>query len=122
MGFFLWTYKDDHYIFGGWGYSSDSEGLLSDVWRFEISSRIWTWVQGPSTSNNPGEYGTQGREDISNTPGGRHDVGTWTWNDYLFIFGGRGANDGYFSDVWRLDKDSFKWTWWTGPSTSRGNV
>ena len=47
------------YIFGGFGRSEASKGLLNDGWKFNLASLSWTWVAGNSTIDVLGRYGTK---------------------------------------------------------------
>ena len=57
-----WTDADgDLWLFGGYGYdSAGGEGRLNDLWKYDTSTGLWTWVSGDSTVDNVGVYGTQG--------------------------------------------------------------
>src|ERR1700757_775979 len=47
------------WLFGGGGYdAAGTFGLLNDLWSFDGSN--WTWVNGATTVNQAGIYGTQG--------------------------------------------------------------
>jgi N-acetylneuraminic acid mutarotase len=113
----------DLWLFGGYGYdSSSSLGRLNDLWRFDVSSREWTWVRGSSTKNQQGVYGTKGQADPANVPGARGTSICWIDpNDSLWLFGGfgygSGASLGYLNDLWVFDITSTQWTWVSGSSS-----
>ena len=49
------------WLFGGTGYaSSSSQGTFDDLWTYNISSKMWTWVSGSQALGQPASYGTQG--------------------------------------------------------------
>jgi N-acetylneuraminic acid mutarotase len=91
----LWLYGGE--MLGG--------GILSDLWEFNPSTNMWTWVGGSTVSGNAGVYGTQGIASVSNTPGARSDAVSWTDNaGDLWLFGGRQQDsngDGMLNDLWR---------------------
>ena len=57
------------WLFGGVGAdSTDTDGLLNDVWVFSPASNQWTWMGGSTTANATAVYGTEGVASASNTP------------------------------------------------------
>src|SRR5205823_5511189 len=44
----------DLWLYGGLGAAA-----LSDLWRYNISTNIWTWINGSPLIGIPGNYGTQ---------------------------------------------------------------
>ena len=72
QGIFSWVgLNGDLWLFGGMGYAStNAQGYLNDLWRYNIASNQWTWMNG---SNMPtpfpgGSYGTQGVASPTNVP------------------------------------------------------
>ncbi|ABF39769.1 hypothetical protein Acid345_0764 [Candidatus Koribacter versatilis Ellin345] len=127
------------WLFGGYGQdSTDSGGLLNDLWKYSPTSAEWTWMGGstvapPSTSfgaaGAPGVYGTIGVPDPANVPGGREQVATWTdASGRIWVFGGEGIDangvTGELNDLWVFDPTlgaTGEWTW-MGGNTSVGAV
>jgi N-acetylneuraminic acid mutarotase len=113
---FLW-------LFGGYGYASSGlPGGLNDLWKYDISTNEWTWVDGSSSPNGLGIYGTQGVSDPANVPGGRLESAA-AWVDSLnnlWFFGGQLCCNagGYINDVWKYDQSSGEWTWMKGSTVS----
>ena len=112
------------WLFGGRGHDeSGSYGRLNDLWRYNISSGMWTWVSGNKTIDENGVYGTKGLPDAANYPGGREVTGSYTSVDgILWLFGGNGYPEsggiGYLNDLWRYNISSGMWTWISGNETS----
>jgi hypothetical protein len=82
------------WLFGGSGYdSAKTSGILNDLWKFNPSTKQWTWMGGSSTVPNandcqPGIYGTQGVASANNVPGGRSYAASWTdANGNVWLFG-----------------------------------
>ncbi len=95
------------WLFGGYGYDNVSDGLLNDLWMFDVVAKTWTWVSGSYTRNQPGVYGVQGEADAANVPGARQ--GTVTWMDAAgnsWLFGGNGCDNaslvGRLNDLWKF--------------------
>ena len=82
----------------------------------------WTWVNGDSTVNKYGVYGTKGVEAPANKPGARGSYTGWTDAAHNFwMYGGFGhAASGAFgllNDLWRYNHTTYQWTWMGGDST-----
>lgn len=95
------------WMYGGNGY--DSVGTLSslnDLWKYDATANLWTWVNGAKTADAAGVYGTQGIAAPTNSPGARQVAITWVQaNNTLWLFGGygfdaTGASQYYLSDLW----------------------
>jgi hypothetical protein len=124
------------WMFGGFGLdSAGNGGLLNDLWSYNISSGVWTWV-GPSSStaiNNNGIYGTLGT--AGGTPGGRQTAVLWAdGNGNLWLFGGLGLDSvgtqnpgaagglpngstpegALLNDLWQYNIATQQWTWMSG--------
>ena len=112
------TDSSDHlWTFGGFGAdANDTIGALNDLWEFNPSTNLWTWMAGSSTlgsscdqsgnCGHAGVYGTLGTPATVNIPGSRLDASAWTDSSgNLWLFGGEGfdanGNLGYLNDVWR---------------------
>lgn len=108
------------WMFGGTGFdaSSSIEGELNDLWRFNISTGNWTWMKGSNAKNQAGNYGTQGIEVSSNTPGSRLDSVSWSDSSGNFwLYGGFGyvtSTSGYLDDLWKYNSVTGNWTWTKG--------
>lgn len=111
------------WMFGGNGYASTSfQGLLSDLWKFDIALGQWVWVSGYNTINNIATYGTQGVAAASNMPGARNSAACFNGpSNTLWMFGGNGLpgtmSTGSLSDLWKYDIATNMWTWVKGTSS-----
>ena len=111
------------YLFGGWGRGiTTTTGRLNDLWRYDTTSKIWTWIKGNNTLNNLGVYGTINNPLPANNPGSRDKMVTWTDNNGKFwFFGGEGyhstSSDQYLNDVWKFDPTVGNWSWMKGSNT-----
>jgi N-acetylneuraminic acid mutarotase len=111
------------WLFGGFGHDSTAnEGNLNDLWMFDPSTSMWTWVSGSNLAGHPGVYGVQGTPDPANVPGARFGAVSWTGADgKLWLFGGsvaitQNGNDD-FNDLWSFDPETGIWTWVSGSDT-----
>lgn len=115
-----WTDSNNNlWMFGGVG----NLGSHNDLWRYNISSNVWTWMKGLSTGNlDHGVYGIKGIADTANRPSVRYCYAKWIdSNDNLWFYGGYEYNTAYFGikkDVWKYDISSNMWTWMSGDSIS----
>ena len=88
-----WTDASGNFwLFGGVGAdSTDTDGLLNDVWVYSPSADTWTWMGGSTTANATAVYGTEDVASASNTPGSRAQMLYWTDATHnLWLFGGLG--------------------------------
>src|SRR5437870_3031135 len=86
-----WIDKQNNlWIFGG---ANNSVFIYyGTMWKYSIDSNTWTWMSGPSATDQPGVYGTQGVPSPSNYPGAR-GWGELSWTDStgnFWLFGGYG--------------------------------
>ncbi|MFZ1085745.1 MAG: kelch repeat-containing protein [Terracidiphilus sp.] len=115
----FWLFGGQIYdVNGNWGYSND-------LWEFNPSTNLWTWMVGNSTVGQPGVYGSLGSPAAGNTPGNRWGATSWTDSSgNLWLFGGFGtdanSNGGYLGDLWKFNPSTNLWTW-MGGSSALGN-
>jgi len=110
------------WLFGGGGIDvNGTTGWLNDLWKFNPSTRMWTWVSGSNLVAQPGNYGTLGTPSATNVPGGR--MRGFGWADSqgnIWIFAGMGYDSaGTFSelnDLWELNPTTKVWAWIGGSS------
>ncbi len=112
-----WTDQQGNlWLYGGIG----GTGTFSDLWKYNVSTNEWTWVNGPSTAGQLPSYGTQGVSSPTNTPGYRA-YGIMTWvdvNNNLWFFGGWSSSDN--NDLWKYDITTNEWTWINGDTFTGG--
>jgi hypothetical protein len=81
------------------------------LWKYNITSDLWTWVAGDTTTS----YGTYGPKGVfSNTyiPGERGASALWKQsNESVWLYGGTGycfqSGSGMTSDLWKIDTSAF---------------
>ncbi len=121
------------WLFGGFGLDSAGvSGTLDDLWQFNPSTMLWTWIGGPSafaagclksdTCVQAGVYGTLGTPSADNIPGGREAAVTWTdAAGNFWLFGGNGTdsvgNSGMLNDLWEFSPSTGLWSWIAGSNT-----
>ena len=112
------------WLFGGNGRGvAGFDGLLNDLWKYDISTNEWTWVSGGNGINSIGVYGTQGVGSTANIPGTRYGGVAWIDNAGDFwLFGGQGLGTvmitGSLSDLWKYNISTNQWTWIKGANTT----
>jgi uncharacterized repeat protein (TIGR03803 family) len=109
------------WLFGGLGNDSTNYGVdLNDLWEFNPTSEMWTWISGANAGNQPGVYGTQDVPSPANIPGARELAVSWIdASGNLWLFGGYGldskGSQGALSDLWEFNPTNQAWTWISGP-------
>jgi hypothetical protein len=140
------------WLFGGEGEDSvgTSNGVLNDLWVYNIAANQWTWVDGSNMANQDGVYslgplvgpadttsaaGTAGLTGSTSGifPGSRWGGTAWTdKNGNLWLFGGWGLDstgtngNGFLSDLWTYTPNTTAsqpgtWTWVNGSNTGGQN-
>ncbi len=117
-----WTDGNNNlWLYGGTMPNFLPPPVKSDLWKFNITTNQWTWMNGPTTSNNPPVYGTLGVPSVTNSPGAREGSCTWTdSNNDFWLFGGgyfNGGNPVYYCDLWKYTVATNQWMW-VGGTTS----
>ncbi len=106
------------WLFGGNGYTNSGSGDLNDLWKYNVSTNVWTWVKGDNATYTNGVYGTKGVSNINNKPGSRNSATAWVENNNLWMFGGTGNTDynsfGLLNDLWKYNSLTNEWTWVNG--------
>lgn len=109
------------WLCGGYGVdSSGVQGNLNDLWSYDPTKNLWTWLSGSNLANASGIYGARG-----NTPGARDAAQSWIDSQgHLLMFGGVGqdsqGNSGWLNDLWSFDPTTQQWTWVNGSNTING--
>jgi gliding motility-associated-like protein len=104
------------WIYGGYGYDAfGALGALADLWKYDITTNIWTWMAGQNISAYAGNYGTLQVPAPTNSPPGRFEAATaWTSNTgELWMYGG-GSFLGLYDDMWKYNPATNLWTWMSG--------
>jgi hypothetical protein len=106
------------WLFGGFGYdSAGTLGLLNDLWNYNITTGLWTWVSGSNIVNQTGNYGTLGTAAASNVPGARQASMCFIdLSGNFWLFGGfdldSKGNPDALNDLWQFKAG--QWTWMSG--------
>jgi len=104
------------WLFGGYGYDSNGVlGYLNDLWQYNPTTGLWTWISGGGADNVGGVYGTQGTPSASNVPGARYASNAWIDSSgKVLLFGGYGYDSagglGALNDLWQYIPSTREWT------------
>ncbi|WP_425393065.1 Kelch repeat-containing protein [Ekhidna sp.] len=95
------------WIFGGYGLLGDVEsqvvGQLNDLWKFDVKTEEWTWIDGDSEFVPTGVYTNQGFFSNDNKMFGRARVQNFgVYDKSLWFFGGRRGGSISFNDFWEI--------------------
>ena len=120
IGMAIWSGANNNcWFFGG---NKNGGDYLSDLWKYNVATNEWTWVNGNGNGNQYGIYGTKGVASPANRPGAR-TVGDRAWTDSagnLWLCGGQGFTTRgptySLNDVWKYDVAIGQWAWMAGDS------
>jgi N-acetylneuraminic acid mutarotase len=130
-----WTDRDGNlWLFGGDGVDGGGTGaFLNDVWEFSPTTGQWAWMGGSDIATcvlgiggycgTAGVYGTPGKSDLGNVPGGRFGAVGWTDIDgNLWLFGGEtlveAGADTLLNDLWEFSPSTNEWVWMGGTAAA----
>jgi N-acetylneuraminic acid mutarotase len=111
------------WLFGGDSLAAQNAEQFNDLWRYDPTTALWTWVGGSNTAANAGSYGTLAVAAASNLPPARTDAISWTDSAGIFwLFGGaqlksNGSYLAVFNDLWSYNPTTALWTWVGGSDT-----
>ncbi|MBS1658676.1 MAG: T9SS type A sorting domain-containing protein [Bacteroidetes bacterium] len=115
-----WTDHDGNFwLFGG----SKGNNTYSALWKFNVLTNEWTWINGSQLPNQCGVYGVIGVPSPDNSPGAR-GAALLSWTDTngdLWLYGGYAfcsAIDGDRNDLWRYSISTNEWTWMDGSDSN----
>jgi N-acetylneuraminic acid mutarotase len=112
-------------LFGGRGYAVSSSGYLNDMWKFNVSSNNWTWINGTNSAAPQGIYGPAGVPSSTTMPGGRMSAASWKdQSGNLYIFGGLGwssVNLSRLNDLFKYNPSTNEWTFLKGSTLPNQN-
>lgn len=105
------------YTFGGYNLGF----CWNDLWKYDWTTNVFTWVSGPSGQGGNGTYGTLGVPDTNNIPPGRFENRCF-WQDQcgdFWLWGGihEGGSGDVYNDLWNYHPASREWTWVSGENT-----
>ena len=107
----------DFWLFGGYGQDAFGiNGALNDLWRYNVASDQWTWMNGSNAVFAPIVTGTKGVANAANTPNGRTETNAGVTDGLgnLWLFGGLNSANTAYNDVWKYNIASNMWTWVAG--------
>ncbi|PBQ33883.1 hypothetical protein CNR22_19535 [Sphingobacteriaceae bacterium] len=123
-GAVTWTDASGNFwLFGGDGYDYiGNYGLLSDLWKYSVTTNQWTYMKGSDFVAQLSDYGPLGVSTATAKPGGRSSCATWVdVSGNLWLFGGYGhssAGIGYLNDLWKYNPNTNEWTYANGSTVA----
>jgi hypothetical protein len=114
----------DLWVFGGIGFdTTNTWGLLNDLWRYHPATDEWTWISGSQNAYALSVYGPLGTATASAVPGARDRGVTFTDSaGDLWIYGGfgdrpDGQTRGALDELWKYSIASGEWALISGDGT-----
>jgi hypothetical protein len=111
------------WLFGGQGYNYYGyDATLDDLWKYNIATGLWTWINGSYNGDTVAVYGSKGVSAAANGPGSRRGGVSWIdASNNLWLFGGTAIRpagvSGGLNDLWKFTTSTGQWTWISGDST-----
>jgi N-acetylneuraminic acid mutarotase len=96
------------WILGGYGILDDGAGNrltgdLNDLWKYDVITNLWTWVDGSDEIGNLGVYEAQDEFSINNMiPSKARAQAFGTVDKSLWVFGGRQGRSASYNDFWQI--------------------
>ena len=128
----LWLFGGGDWLGGGITAGGEvgpltMDNALNDLWEFNTTTSMWTWIGGTDSHNDAlGSYGALGVPSTTNIPGSRAFATTQPGGSgNIWLFGGL-AGAGYdpgvsvsevTNDLWSYAPSSNEWTWQNGSDT-----
>jgi N-acetylneuraminic acid mutarotase len=120
-----WTDRSGNFwLFGGFGPQINPYGngnTFNDLWKFDPTTEMWTWMSGSNAANVAGTYGTKGMASTSNVPGSRAGASGWIDSKgNLWLYGGSSNLKilGDLADLWEFSPATNEWMWVAGSNLS----
>ncbi len=119
--------ENNLWLFGGKTYLA-GEKYFNDLWKYNIATNEWTWVNGTNgyigSPNYIGSwsYGQKNIAATSNLPPSRYGMAFWSDEaNNFYLFGGYAyysvwIGDYFFNDMWKYNINDNQWTWINGDS------
>jgi len=122
FGMANWTDNEGNlWMYGGLSsYQSVGIHIYADLWKYDVETDLWTWMNGSQESHVDPVYGMPGIPSPDVHPGSRSEMGA-TWVDQegdLWLFGGGGEGFGtayiLYNDLWKYDIELNQWAYMRG--------
>ena len=118
-----WTdHLGNFWLFGGCD-AQTVAGLYNDLWKYDPTTNLFTWMSGTSNLNDPGFCFGPCVSSIYNRPAGRFENRACTQRgcnkEHFEFFGGTADMNGttIFNDLWDYNVHTNEWTLMSGSTT-----
>ena len=97
--------KGNIWFYGGGNFDSSNKGFVyDDLWKFDITNNLFTWVAGDSNYNEYANYGVKGNSSSTNNPGAKGEsYGVMDKSGNLIMINGSTTNSSYSgrcNEIW----------------------
>jgi alpha-tubulin suppressor-like RCC1 family protein len=110
------------WMFAGYGRDSNKLlGRLNDLWKFNPTNGLWTWVSGSNLANQLNVFNRDRVTQPENMPSGNWGSSMWNSGNYLWINTSDIAetNNNYNRQLlWRYDINTRLWTYQKGATST----
>lgn len=104
---------NNFYLFAGGDFLTTN---YNDVWQYNPSSGLWTWISGTNIINDAGTNSAYCAPNANNIPGSRFENQTASTNSActkaFWTFGGfkNATLDSIYNDLWIFNVENLEWT------------
>jgi gliding motility-associated-like protein len=110
-----WFDNENFYLFGGADFDSVwTKYLRNDLWKYNLQTKLWTWISGTNTRNEAGSSNNFCEEDTNFIPMSRIENSSISVRNKCYqtnwTFGGYNYQNGYHNDLWVFNTQSLGWT------------
>lgn len=105
------------WLFGGGGIDAHGNiGELNDLWKYDISTHMWTWISGSDSANDSGLHGDIFVPSSTYSPEAKSNAYSWVGpHGLLWLYGGSSDTGDNYGDRWVFDPITNQWAWAGGP-------
>jgi gliding motility-associated-like protein len=126
-GRYIYSYWQDEannlYMYGG--FTNTGFATLSDIWKYDISNNMWTWVGGTQLTDYAGNYDGYCKPANNKYPRGRLENRSAypRCSSFAYDLGGiTSTGSAFLNDLWFYNISNNEWTWLSGSSATTEQI
>lgn len=123
-----WKDADNNlYLFAGGSFFGFSQvNGLNDTWKYDLQTKLWTWINGSNSIDHPGMTPAFCQPDATKYPRSRIENQTAQTNstcvNAFWTFGGFDFAGNAHNDLWLFNTNTNEWTHLNGQASINSNI